>query len=219
MSWVSDKLKEISAGTSTIPGPDSGHCGHGIETPSGENKKDLCGGTKHDNGRTYLSPCHSKAGGKDECNISCHPTSPTVLSPSTDGTFRSTEQQLSVLRDTGFLSPYSREELKWWDNHMVKWNEKSLLSKEIDMIIDSDASLMGWGAVCQNQPVSVREPDAYKLPRVVGSHTGSSDIYETQNQVASLPEVGQHLSSGIHKQPVSPELVDLAKTLWMWCLE
>ena len=102
---------------------------------------------------------------------------------------------------------------------MVKWNEKSLLSKEIDMIIDSDASLMGWGAVCQNQPVSVREPDAYKLPRVVGSHTGSSDISETQNQVASPPEVGQHLSSGIHKQPVSPELVDLAKTLWMWCLE
>ena len=49
------------------------------------------------------------------------------------------------------LSPYSREELKWWDNHMVKWNGKSLLAKEIEMIIDSDASLMGWGAVCQNQ--------------------------------------------------------------------
>ena len=97
------------------------------------------------------------------------------------------------------LSRYSREELKWWDNHMVKWNGKSLLSKEIDMIIDSDASLIGWGAVCQNQriggPWSHREPDAYKLP---GSHTGSLDISETQNQVVSPPEAGQHLSSGIH---------------------
>ena len=34
---------------------------------------------------------------------------------------------------------------------MINWNGKSLLKKEVDMIIDSDASLIGWGATCQNQ--------------------------------------------------------------------
>ena len=34
---------------------------------------------------------------------------------------------------------------------MSKWNGRSVLKKEIDLIIDSDASLTGWGAACQNQ--------------------------------------------------------------------
>ena len=35
--------------------------------------------------------------------------------------------------------------LDWWNNHMLKWNAKSLIKKEIDLTIDSDASLTGWG--------------------------------------------------------------------------
>ena len=209
MSWLSDKLKEISAGTSTsygIPGPDSGHCGHGIETPSGENKKDSCGGTKHGNGRTYLSPCHSKAGGKDECNISCHPTSPTVLSPSTDGTLRSTEQQLSVLRDTGFPLPSQQggTEVVGQPHGEIEWEITPFQGDRYDNRLRCLPDGLGCSmskSTDRRSVVSVREPDAYKLPRVVGSHTGSSDISETQNQVVSPPEVGQHLSSGIHKQP------------------
>ena len=228
MSWVSDKLKEISAGTSTIygiPGPDSGHYGHGIETPSGENEKDSCGGTKHGNCRTYLSPCHSKAGGKDECNISCRPTSPTVLSPSTDCTLRSTEQQLSVLRDTGFPLPLQQggTEVVGQSHGEMEWEITPFQGDRYDNRLRCLPDGLGCSmskSTDRRSVVSFREPDAYKLSRVVGSHTGSSDISETQNQVVSPPEVGQHLSSGIHKQPGrAPELVDLAKTLWMWCLE
>ena len=39
----------------------------------------------------------------------------------------------------------------WWDTHMINWNGKSLLKKEVDVTIDSDASLTGWGATSQNQ--------------------------------------------------------------------
>jgi len=46
------------------------------------------------------------------------------------------------------LSTASLEELKWWDTEIVKWNGKILLKREIDMIINSDASLQGWGARC-----------------------------------------------------------------------
>ena len=47
--------------------------------------------------------------------------------------------------------PLSRnyiEELMWWDSHVVKWNGKSLLSKEVDMTIDSDTSLIRKGCKC-----------------------------------------------------------------------
>ena len=33
---------------------------------------------------------------------------------------------------------------------MINWNGKSLLKKEVEVIIDSDASLIGWGATCQS---------------------------------------------------------------------
>ena len=49
------------------------------------------------------------------------------------------------------LSKRCKEELKWWDDHMCKWNGKTLIKREIDMIIESDASLTGWGAACQGQ--------------------------------------------------------------------
>ena len=125
------------------------------------------------------------------------------------------------------FSPYSREELKWWDNHMVKWNGKSLLSKEIDMIIDSDASLMGWGAVCQNQwsggPWSQSESQMHinclellaatlVVQTFLKHKTRLSVLLRLDNTsaVAYINNLGG---------TVSPELVDLAKTLWMWCLE
>ena len=43
----------------------------------------------------------------------------------------------------------SRKELMWWDKQMVKWNGKSMMTTEPDLIIESDASNQGWGASCQ----------------------------------------------------------------------
>ena len=47
------------------------------------------------------------------------------------------------------LSPGSREELTWWDTHMVRWNGRSMLIKDQDLTIDLDASILGWGTSCQ----------------------------------------------------------------------
>ena len=51
---------------------------------------------------------------------------------------------------TTSLSPDSREELAWWDTQMANWNGKSVLSAEPDLIIESDASKLGWGAWCRD---------------------------------------------------------------------
>ena len=34
---------------------------------------------------------------------------------------------------------------------MTRWNGKTILKRDIDLVIDSDASLIGWGAACQDQ--------------------------------------------------------------------
>lgn len=48
---------------------------------------------------------------------------------------------------------------------MSRWNGKSLIKTEIDIVIDSDASLTGWGATCSQQrirgPWSVEESKMY----------------------------------------------------------
>ena len=44
------------------------------------------------------------------------------------------------------LSESAKEELIWWIEHLSKWNGKSLVQKHPDVMIESDAPLIGWQA-------------------------------------------------------------------------
>ncbi|KAM4723097.1 uncharacterized protein WCC33_009317 [Rhinophrynus dorsalis] len=44
------------------------------------------------------------------------------------------------------LSSDAKEELVWWLKHLDAWNGKAIFGMEPDLIIESDASLLGWGA-------------------------------------------------------------------------
>ena len=120
-----------------------------------------------------------------------------------------------------------REELEWWDNHMRNWNGKTLLRSEIDLVIDSDASLRGWGAACQDQrtggPWSAEEENMHinclellaatlAVETFTKDRTGLSVLLRIDNTtaVAYINNLGG---------TVSRELLNLAKDLWMWCLE
>ena len=46
------------------------------------------------------------------------------------------------------LSDLAKDELSWWAEHMQEWNGKSLICREPDISIESDASQTGWGASC-----------------------------------------------------------------------
>ena len=52
------------------------------------------------------------------------------------------------------LTPKCREELRWWLLHMETWNGKAIISPGPDMIIQTDASLKGWGAYLEGRPAS-----------------------------------------------------------------
>jgi len=39
-------------------------------------------------------------------------------------------------------------ELDWWSSKMSLVNGKKILTQELDMVMETDASMLGWGAVC-----------------------------------------------------------------------
>ena len=47
------------------------------------------------------------------------------------------------------LSNEAKEELRWWLAHLNAWNGRALLHPPPDIVIETDASRTGWGAVCQ----------------------------------------------------------------------
>ena len=47
------------------------------------------------------------------------------------------------------LSREAREEIQWWLVHLEAWNGKAILSSPPDLVIETDASKVGWGAVCR----------------------------------------------------------------------
>jgi len=124
------------------------------------------------------------------------------------------------------LSPQAREELAWWQEKLSQWNGKTLLFRQQTMIITSDASLQGWGAVCngtrtggpwgqleQGMHINCLELLAATLAvkTFLKDCTGTSVLLQLDNQtaVAYINNMGG---------TVSPKLTDLAKDLWMWAL-
>ena len=52
------------------------------------------------------------------------------------------------------LSGAAIEELTWWQEQLSRWNGKSLALRNLDLQIESDASLTGWGASCKGVTTS-----------------------------------------------------------------
>ena len=45
------------------------------------------------------------------------------------------------------LNQAPQEELMWWTDHLTAWNGRSLLRKENNLLIETDASNLGWGVL------------------------------------------------------------------------
>ena len=123
---------------------------YGVTPACCQDKADLSRvSTDNEDGRANLSLNFGSPSGQDEFNVTCNSPYTFFLQKSADGALQDIGEPSAELRVT--LSPNSLEELTWWDMEMSKWNGTTLLKREIDMTIDSDASLMGWGACCGTQ--------------------------------------------------------------------
>ena len=125
------------------------------------------------------------------------------------------------------LTPACKEELEWWDNNTCRWNGKALIQRGIDLVIDSNASLEGWGACCSKQRkggpwsqqgrfmhINCLELLAATLAvkTFAKAKTAMSILLRIDNPtaVAYINNLGG---------TASKELVILMRNLWMWCLE
>ncbi len=115
----------------------------------------------------------------------------------------------------------------WWDYYLSQWNGKSMLRKAVDLVIESDASLAGWGAVCNYQqtggPWSQEEHNLHinclellaatlALKTFTKGQTGLLVLLKMDNTTAVAYVNNQGGT-------VSRELVRLSKDLWTWYLQ
>lgn len=42
------------------------------------------------------------------------------------------------------------EELQWCKAHFNAWNDRTILTPHPDLVIETDATKLGWGAICKD---------------------------------------------------------------------
>ena len=125
------------------------------------------------------------------------------------------------------LDQTSRQELEWWIQKLESWNGKALLQPNPLIIIKSDASLLGWGATCQNERIggpwlpneaqnhiNVLEFKAVflALQSFSGLVLKKTVLIQTDNKVvmAYINKMGGTKSD---------QLVNIARQVWDWCIQ
>ena len=124
-------------------------------------------------------------------------------------------------------SPAALEELKWWRDHLAAWNGKALQSEPPTLIIETDASTMGWGACCEqvqtrglwSQTERLLHMNCLEL--LAGGFTLKSFLKNKCDIHVLLLVDNTSAISYINKMGGSTSLVlsSLALDLWQWCLE
>ena len=142
------------------------------------------------------------------------------------------ELKHAILRRGGLdaslpLTSEAQADLGWWTQNLHLMNGKGLLREQPNMILKSDASLAGWGAVYQDQkiggPWTVEEKSLHIncLELLGATFAVQSFARDRQNVVIQI-----HLDNTTAVAYVnhmggtrSPQLCAMAKSLWDWCLQ
>ena len=123
------------------------------------------------------------------------------------------------------LSAQAVEDLKWWEQHLLQWNGRSLISPPTTLTISTDASLQGWGAVCNGKKTRGSWSHQERLLHInclellaatLGIQTFSKDksgimILLKMDNTTAVAYINRRGGT------VSPALSDLARDLWLWC--
>lgn len=125
------------------------------------------------------------------------------------------------------LSPQAQEELSWWRDSLLAWNGKALVSGDPDLTIETDASLLGWGAVCNGVRTGGLWTQSERLLHInclelMGGAFAVKAFTQHKTQVRVLLLMDNVTAvTYINKMggTRSPILSSLAFELWTWCLQ
>ena len=107
---------------------------------------------------------------------------------------------------------------------MCRWNGKTLIQREIDLVIDSNAGIGGLLLLTQNRGTLVQTGmlDAYQLPQATSSNFSDKDIHQVQDYISILLRIDNTTVVAYVNNmggTASKELVILTREQWVWCLE
>ena len=125
------------------------------------------------------------------------------------------------------ISTPARTDLQWWVDHIDQWNGRPTLQLSPSLVIETDASKLGWGAFCEGQITGgcwSREESALHinaLELIVGTFGVQSFCKNTQVVSVLVKSDNTTVVSHINRMGgmKSPLLVHLVKELWQWCLQ
>ena len=125
------------------------------------------------------------------------------------------------------LNPEAQEELRWWIEEISQWNGRAIQMSPPNLTIESDASLLGWGALAEGAATGglwspqERHLHINVLELIAGGFAvktfakGKKDLHVRlkMDNTAAIAYVN-HMGG-----TRSPTLAKRAKQLWLWCLE
>ena len=125
------------------------------------------------------------------------------------------------------LTPAASQELQWWQEHLTRWNGRCLLTTTPDVVIETDASTTGWGALCQGvrtggpwskteQQLHINCLELLAATLAIKTFAKTKEyihIHLKMDNTTALTYINKYGGT------VSAELNRLTKELWFWCLE
>ena len=124
------------------------------------------------------------------------------------------------------LTSQARSDLHWVVDNISRFNGKSFKEPKIDVYIESDASLTGWGALCDGQSTNGRwspgELDYHinYLELLAGFHALQCFVSCRRSIHVRLALDNSTAVAYVNNMggTKSPSLDSLSKSLWEWCI-
>ena len=125
------------------------------------------------------------------------------------------------------LNEKSRKELQWWVATLKKWNGRPILPLKPDLIIETDASLLGWGAAVGERSTgglwAVQERSLHiNVLELAGGALATKTFTKDRENIHVLLKMDNTTSiayinrmGGTRSRTLSQE----ARNLWHWCLQ
>ena len=125
------------------------------------------------------------------------------------------------------LDDSAKEELLWWVHQLTTWNGRAILSQTPDLVVETDASLLGWGAVSEGmrtgglwsekertQHINCLELMAGALAvRTFAKHKRNIHVRLRMDNKTAIFYINR--MGGTRSQ----SMVQPACQLWQWCLQ
>ena len=120
-----------------------------LKVPGEKLKKAQTVGQRPSEPRESVSERNVSLGREDDCHVARNPTSTTVLQVPTERPLQSTGQGSSVIRGPVPTITRGQGRAPMVNQLPGAMERQSLLTHEPEVVIESDASLTGWGVACQ----------------------------------------------------------------------